>query len=234
VKAISSMATRHVLADLTAAAVATGLARMDVESVGGVDAADRVAAGEPFDLVFLADGALAKLADAGHVDAATLTPLVLSQVAVAVGSDSSQPAARPPGAAFADADGVREALRAAKRIGYSTGPSGTALVRMIDGWGLTDELGDRLVQARPGTPVAKSLADGDVDLGFQQLSELVGQRGIRILGVMPDDCAIDTVFAGAVSASSADTRRAAAVLAFFASPQAAPIKTQHAFGIPSL
>lgn len=231
-KAISSMATRHVLADLTAAAVAAGLARVDIESVGGVDAAERVAAGEPFDLVFLADGALKKLADAGHVDAATLTPLVLSQVAVAVASDSAEPAARPSGAAYADAAELREALRAAQRIGYSTGPSGAALVKMIDDWGLATELGDRLVQARPGVPVAKSLADGDVDLGFQQLSELVGQPGVRILGVMEGDCAIDTVFAGAVSTASVDKERAGRVLKFFASEAMAPLKEQHAFGTP--
>ncbi|MGV2982861.1 substrate-binding domain-containing protein [Microbacterium sp. AGC85] len=230
-KAISSMATRHVLADLTAAAVSAGLAPVEIESVGGVDAAQRVAAGEPFDLVFLASGALRKLAEEGHVDAATVTPIVLSQVAVAVASDSSEPAARPSGAAFADADGLREALRAATRIGYSTGPSGTALVKMIDDWGLTVELGDRLVQAEPGVPVAKSLAGGDVDLGFQQLSELVGQAGVRILGVMPPDCAIDTVFAGAVATASAEPASAAEVLAFLASPAATMIKTAHAFDV---
>ncbi len=103
---------------------------------------------------------------------------------------------------------------------------------MIDAWGLTSELSDRLVQAMPGIPVARSLADGDVDLGFQQLSELVGQPGIRILGVMPDDCAIDTVFAGAVATASASSESAAEMLAFFASEAAAPIKQRHAFGVP--
>ncbi|WP_228479799.1 substrate-binding domain-containing protein [Microbacterium abyssi] len=231
-KAISSMATRHVLADLTAAAAAERLARVDVESVGGVDAAERVAAGEAFDLVFLASGAMSRLVAEGHVDAETVTPLVLSQVAVAVPSGSSDKAVRPDGPAFADDAGLRDALRDADRIGYSTGPSGTALVKMIEDWGLAEELGDRLVQAKPGTPVARSLADGDVDLGFQQLSELVGQAGVRILGVMPDGCAIDTVFAGAVATASVDQARARRVLSFFASPAVAPIKTQHAFGLP--
>ncbi|WP_404436470.1 substrate-binding domain-containing protein [Microbacterium aerolatum] len=231
-KVISSMATRQVLADLTAAAAATGLARIDVESVGGVDAAERVAAGESFDLAFLADGALQRLADAGHVDAASLVPLVLSQVAAAVPSGTSAPAERPEGPAFDSAEGVREALRAAKRIGYSTGPSGTALVRMIEEWGLADELGDRLVQARPGVPVASALAAGAVDLGFQQLSELVSQPGVRILGVLPEECAIDTVFAGAVVTASVDKERAGRVLKFFASQAVAPIKAQHAFLAP--
>lgn len=231
-RAISSMATRHVLADLTAAAAATGLAHMEVESVGGVNAAERVAGGEVFDIAFLASEALRKLADAGHVDAATITPLVLSQVAIAVPSGSDSPAERPEGAAFDSAEGVRDALRTAKRIGYSTGPSGTALVKMIQDWGLASELGERLVQARPGIPVGASLAAGDVELGFQQLSELVGQPGVRILGVMPADCAIDTVFAGAVVTASVDKERAERVLRFFASRAVAPIKAQHAFLAP--
>lgn len=238
-KAISSMATRRLFADLAAAAADAGLPPVDVESVGGVDAETRVAAGEPVDLVFLAAGALRRLAEGGHVDPATVTPLVLSQTAVAVASRSTEPAAPPVSEdgsvarAFADAAGVREALRAAQHVGYSTGPSGTALVRMIGDWGLTDELGDRLVQARPGIPVAAALASGEVELGFQQLAELAGAPGVRILGVLPDDCAIDTVFAGAVAAAAEDAAGAARVLEFLASADVAPIKSRHAFGVPA-
>ena len=231
-RAISSMATRRVLADLAAASAQTGLPELEIESVGGVDAAKRVAAGESFDLVFLASDALARLAADGQVDPATVGPLVLSQVAVAVPSGSTEPAIRPEGVALTDADGVREALQAATRIGYSTGPSGTTLVQMIDDWGLTGSVGDRLVQARSGIPVAKLLADGEVDLGFQQLSELVGQPGVRILGVLPADCAIDTVFSSSVATTAADPAAAQAVLDFMGSDAAAPIKLAHSFGVP--
>lgn len=226
------MATRHVLAELASAAEAAGFGTLTIESLGGVDAARRVASGEPFDLVFLAADALERLAGDGHVAAASLTPLVLSQVAAAVPSGSTEPAAAPAGAAFADAEGLRAALRAAHRIGYSTGPSGTALVGMIEGWGLSAEIGDRLVQARPGVQVATLVADGEADLGLQQLSELVGSPGVRILGVLPEDCAIDTVFSGAVATSASDPALAAGALAFLASAAVAPIKTAHSFGVP--
>jgi len=225
------MATRHVLADLLAAAEAAGLPSVETESVGGVDAAARVAAGEQLDLVFLADDALRRLADGGRVDAASLTPLVLSQVAVAVPAEAAA-GSRPEGAAFADAEGVRAALREAFRVGYSTGPSGTALVRLIDGWGMTGELDGRLVQARPGIPVAKLLADGEIDLGFQQLSELVGQPGIRILGVLPADCAIDTMFSGAVATASGEQEMARRILEMLASDATVGIRTGHSFGTP--
>lgn len=231
-RAISSMATRHVLADLAAAAETAGLPALEIESVGGVDAAERVRAGEPWDLVFLADGALAKLAAAGHVDDGSLTPIVVSDVAVAVPSGTEAAGVDPRAPAFTDVAGVREAIASADRIGYSTGPSGTALLRLIDEWALTDTVGDRLVQARPGIPVARLLADGEVDLGFQQLSELVGQTGIRILGGLPADCAITTVFAGAVATASADPARAGEVLAFLGSEAVTAVKRRHSFGVP--
>ena len=228
-KVISSMATRHLLAELAEAAVVRGLPALEVESVGGVDAARRVRDGEEFDVVVLADDAVAALASEGHVDAATLTPIATSQVAVARASASGEPAVDPGVVAFADAAELREALLAAKRIGYSTGPSGAALVAMIASWGLVNELGPRLVQASPGVPVARLVADGEVDLGFQQLSELVGQQGVQILGVMPADCAVTTVFGGAVAATAADAAGARAVLEFLGSPGVAPLIERHSF-----
>lgn len=231
-KAISSMATRLLLADLMAAADDAGLGHVTVESVGGVDAAERVASGEEFDLVFLADGALTKLADGGHVVPGTVAPVVLSQVAVAVPSGSDSPATAASDPAFPDAAAVREAIREATKIGYSTGPSGTALVSMIEEWGLSAEVRDRLVQARPGIPVARLLADGEVDLGFQQLSELVGSPGVTVLGVLPQDCAIDTVFSGAVATTSSEPEAASAILAFLGTDAAREIAGAHHFAPP--
>ena len=228
-RGISSMATRRLLETLT-----EPLPGVEVESIGGVDAEKRVASGEELDLVFLSSAALGRLAVAGHVDAATVTPLVVSQVAVCAPADDGDPvrSERPTDPAFPDAAALRFALLGARRIGYSTGPSGTALKAMIEDWGLTDELGDRLVQARPGVPVALLVADGEADLGLQQLSELVGQPGIRVLGVLPPDAAIDTVFSGAVATTSSDPAGAADVLAFLASDAVAPTKAEHCFGTP--
>lgn len=223
------MATRALLADLSADAATVGLPHAEIESVGGVDAARRVSEGERFDLAFLASGAMAELAEHGHVVPSSVRPLVLSQTAVAVRSAGVRQASAPPGPAFKDAAGLRAALRNADRIGYSTGPSGTALRRQIETWGMAEEMEDRLVQARPGVPVARLVAEGQVDLAFQQLSELVGYEGVRILGVLPADCAIDTVFSGAVATNATDPRASLAVLSYFASPLVGSIKRAHNF-----
>lgn len=221
-RAISSMATRQVLAALSQAWQSQGGVPWLVESVGGVDAARRVQAGEAFDLVFLADDALARLAAAGHVQADTVRGLMRSSVAVAVPAHAQQPDISSEAA-------LRRAVLAAPGVGYSTGPSGQALLALLERWGIRDALGDRLVQAPAGVPVAQLVAQGQVALGFQQLSELLHVPGIAIVGPMPPEVAIDTVFAGAIASACTDTERLAqaqAVLAYVASPAATPAKTE--------
>ena len=212
-RGISSMATRLLLAELLADWQAQGGAVAAMESVGGVDAARRVQAGEAFDVVILAAEAMAKLDAAGCLVPGSRVDLVLSGTSVAV----------PAGAALPDISNeaaVRAAVLAAPSLSYSTGPSGVALARLFERWGIAEQIKDRILTPPPGTPVAQLLAQGQVALGFQQLSELIHAPGIAIVGPMPTDIAIDTVFTGAVRLGSTRSTEARELLAFMASPQA--------------
>lgn len=216
---ISSMATRAVLAELVAGFEATTGLKVTIESVGGVDAARRVAAGEAFDLVLLAGDALDKLATAGHVQHGRVD-YVHSPVAIAV----------PTGAPLPDVGNeaaLRAAVEAAASIGYSTGPSGQHLLRLFARWGLADVLASRTVQAKPGVPVGSQVASGEVRLGFQQLSELQGLPGITIVGLLPPGCDFITTFSGAVAATSTQPDVAHQFLAHLNSPGTAAIKQRH-------
>ena len=217
--AISSMATRAVLAELAASFEAQCGVQVAIESVGGVLAAQRVAAGEAFDLVLLASDALDKLMAAGHVLPGRVD-YVHSPVALAV----------PAGAPLPDVGSeaaLRVAVQVAPTIGFSTGPSGQHLQRLFARWGLADELASRTVQAQPGVPVGQQVASGEVALGFQQLSELQGLPGITIVGLLPADCAFTTTFSGAVATASAQPEAARAFLAYLNSPATAAIKQRH-------
>ncbi|MEB5967052.1 substrate-binding domain-containing protein [Comamonas testosteroni] len=217
-KGISSMATRQVLADLAAAWQEQGGEPVHIESVGGVDAAQRVQSGaESFDVVFLASNAIDKLQAAGRVVAGSKVDLVLSSTAVAVPSGADLPD-------IGSEESVRAAVLAAPSIGYSTGPSGVALQKLFERWGIADEIQSRIVQARPGIPVGTMIASGEVALGFQQLSELIHVEGIRIVGGLPAAIAIDTVFSAGVVAGSAHVDAVQRLLAFMASPAAAAAK----------
>lgn len=220
VRGISSMATRQVLAELALAWQATAGRSAAFESVGGVDAARRVQAGEAFDVVVLAADAIAKLVASGHALASSVTPLVHSPVAIAVPEGAARPDVGSEAA-------LRQAVLAAGRIGYSTGPSGTALLQLFQRWGVADLLQPRLVQSPAGVPVGQMLARGEVDIGFQQLSELLPLPGIQLLGQMPAGTEIVTTFSGALCATVQHADAAAALLAFMQSPAATDAKRRH-------
>ena len=217
---ISSMATRPVLADLAAAYRARTGVEVAIESVGGVDAARRVLAGEAFDVVVLASDAIARLAAAGRVIAGSEAALVHSGVAVAVRAGAALPD-------LGSEDAVRAAVLAARSLSYSTGPSGVQLARLFERWGIADQIASRFVQAPPGVPVGSLVARGEVDLGFQQLSELLPLPGIEIIGPLPPAIQITTTFTAAVCTAAAQPDAARALLAFLQSPEAAEAKRRH-------
>lgn len=214
---ISSMATRALLAELSAAYTQRTGTAVAIESVGGVDAAKRVQAGEAFDVVVLASDALAKLAASGHVAAGSVVDLVHSGVAVAVKSGASSPD-------LSSEEAVKHAVLAARSIGYSTGPSGTALLQLFERWGVMPQLEGKLVQARAGVPVGALVAGGEVELGFQQRSELIHLQGIDLVGDLPASIQIVTTFSAAVCTASAQPEAARALIAFLASPETADAK----------
>jgi molybdate transport system substrate-binding protein len=112
-------------------------------------------------------------------------------------------------------------------VSYSTGPSGVHLQGLFERWGITAELQGRIVQAPPGVPVGSLVARGDVELGFQQLSELMHLDGIDVIGELPDDIQFITTFSGAVCEKSAQAEAARVMLAFMAAAEAAPAKRRH-------
>ena len=217
---ICSMATRGLLAELGAEyAQRTGVP-VRIEAVGGVDALRRVMADEAFDLVFLAADALDKLAEAGKVDAARQVALVNSGVAAAVPAGAPRPDISSEAA-------LREAVLGARRIAYSTGPSGVALLELFRAWGIGEQLRNRLLQASPGVPVGSLLARGEATLGFQQLSELIALPGIELLGTLPEPVGINTVFSGAPCTAGTQPDAARALLHYLVSPSCDEAKRRH-------
>jgi molybdate transport system substrate-binding protein len=217
---ISSMATRQVLAELARAYAGRAGCEVALESVGGVDAARRVRSGEAFDAVVLASDAMSQLVASGHVVAGSCVDLVHSPVAVAVRAGAPRPDVSSEAA-------LRQAVAAARRIGYSTGPSGTHLARLFERWGLADALDDRIVMPPPGVPVGSLVARGEIELGFQQLSELMHLEGIRVLGTLPSGCDFITTFSAGLCAVSTRADAVRTLLDFMASPAADETKRRH-------
>ena len=217
---ISSMATRQVLAELSAAYTQRSGVAVAIESVGGVDAAQRVQGGEAFDVVVLASDAIDRLMAGGALSPGSRVDLVYSKVALAVPAGATRPD-------IGSETAVKQAVLAAASLGYSTGPSGNFLLRLFERWGVAEVMRSRLVLAPPGVPVGALLARGDVALGFQQLSELLNLPGVDVLGTLPPAIETITTFSAATGLATAQAAAVQALLAFITSPQASEIIRRH-------
>ena len=214
------MATRLVLAELAGAWRARNGVDVAFESVGGVDAAKRVQAGESYDLAVLDADALDRLVATGRVVADSQAALVRSGVAIAVREGAPRPE-------VSSEEALKRAVLAARTLGHSTGPSGTALLKLFERWGILDEVRGRVVQAPPGVPVGRLVADGEVELGFQQYSEMMNVPGIAVLGPMPPGCEIVSIFSAGLCAASTHPEAVRALIEYMHSPDAAEAKRRH-------
>jgi molybdate transport system substrate-binding protein len=132
---------------------------------GTIDILKKLRAGETFDMVILVTPSMEDMIKEGKVVADSRVDLVRSGIAIGV----------PPGAPKPDIssiDAVKRALLAAKNgVGYSSGPSGVFLQDLFKRWSIADKI--TIKQTPPGTPVGTLLARGEIDVGFQQVSELL-------------------------------------------------------------
>jgi molybdate transport system substrate-binding protein len=218
------MAGRTLLRDLIEKFEATSPQRVSLESVGGVDAAKRVRAGEPLDVVVLARDVVDDLTATRRIAPGSRVDLWVSAIGVAVRAGAPRPD-------IGSAAGIKAAVLAARRVGYSTGPSGQYLAKLFASWDADGKLKDRITVAPPGVPVGSLVARGEIDLAFQQLSELGGD-GIDVLGPLPPEIQMITTFSGGVALSSTQPAAARELLAFFGSPAHRGLKQAHGMDAP--
>jgi molybdate transport system substrate-binding protein len=175
--------------------------------------ANRLARGEPADVVIMAAPALDQLIVKGVIAAEGRTDLAVSAIGMAVRAGAPQPD-------IATVDAFRRTLLAAKTIAYSDSASGVYLSTV-----LFKELGiDSAMQGRrrgaQGEAAGAVVARGEAELAFQQISELLPIAGIEIVGALPDAIQQLTVFAAGIPVQG-NSSAAQELIRFLASPAAA-------------
>jgi molybdate transport system substrate-binding protein len=217
VTGLSSMATRHILTELTRDYESRTGVRVEIRSMGGVEAAKLVRAGEATDIVVLASKVMGDLEAQGHIAKGGTRAFARSEVGIAIPAGLALPS-------VADEQAVKRAMLDAGKICYSTGPSGDHLKALCEKWGVPLA---RTLVVPPGVPVATLVANGEADLGFQQLSELIDQPGIQIAGPLPPEIQAVTVFSAGISTTSRDPEGARALVAYLASTETGDAKRRH-------
>ena len=174
---------------------------------------NRLARGEPADVVILARSALDRLAADGEVVAQSETDLVRSRIGMAV-----KAGARTPDIST-DAR-FRQALLDAKSIAYSDSASGVYIsTELFKKLGIANQVAAKATMV-PGTPVGESVAAGTAEIGFQQMSELLPVRGITVVGPIPDSVQLITTFSAGVSTTARAPATARQLIAYLSSPGA--------------
>src|SRR6185503_2155957 len=124
-------------------------------------------------------------------------------------------------------DALKNALRGARSIVYSSGPSGIYLAELFQRLGMAEELKSKAVQAPPGALVGELVAEGKFELCFQQVPELRQVKGIDYVGQLPREVQLTTVFAGAVHSKSSESKAGTALLRHLASRDARRVLSKH-------
>jgi molybdate transport system substrate-binding protein len=183
---------------------------------GGVnEIAKRVADGEMADIVILPAAQIDELIRRGKLAPETRVDVAKSSIGVAIRTGA-------PRIDAVSSDGIRKALIAAKSIAYSSGPSGVHMADVIRKWGIADQLKAKTRISPPDTPVGVMIARGDVEIGFQQVSELIRIKGIDYLGRLPGDIDEITVFSAAVHRNALAPDAAKVLVKYLTAPEAAP------------
>ena len=219
------MATRLILAELSTAYRHKTGRSVAIESVGGVDAAKRIRAGEKFDIVVLADDAMKKLEADGYLKPGSRAGFAESSIAVAVRSGTRRPDLTSEAT-------TKAAVLAARSLGYSTGPSGSHVLKLLEKWGVDARDTNRVVQAPPGIPVGTLVARGEVDLGFQQMSEFLEVQGIEVAGLLPAEIQSVTLFACGVGAQAGNEAGARDFISYLSSQDTDAIKWKYGMEPP--
>ncbi len=139
--------------------------------------------------------------------------MVRSKIAMAVKAGAPKPD-------ISTVDALKRTLLAAKSIAYSDSASGVYLsTYLFPKLGIDDQIRgkSRKIDA---DPVGGVVATGEVEIGFQQLSELRPVKGIDIVGELPPGAQRVTIFAAGIPATSKQREAAEALIQRLASPAA--------------
>ena len=117
-------------------------------------------------------------------------------------------------------DALKRTLLAAKSIAYSDSASGVYLsTELFPKLGIADRIKGRTRKIE-ADPVGGVVAKGEVEIGFQQISELRPVKGIDIVGPLPPGAQRITVFAAGIPVTSKHPEAAQALIQWLASPAA--------------
>jgi molybdate transport system substrate-binding protein len=120
---------------------------------------------------------------------------------------------------------LKETLLHARSIAYSDSASGVYIEReLFRKLGIEDQVKAKAKMV-PKIPVASVVANGDYEVGFQQVAELLPVPGATFVGKIPESLQSVTRYAAGIPVGAQHPKEAKALLDYLASPAVQPTVT---------
>jgi molybdate transport system substrate-binding protein len=180
---------------------------------GTLDAQKRLAAGESYHMIIMAGPSVDAQIKAGKVVAGSRVDIAKSGIGVGVPRGAPRPD-------ISTSEALKKTVLAAKSIGYSTGPSGVYMMSLFEKLGVADQVKNKLKQTPTGVFVGTIIANREVEIGFQQVSEIGNFPGVDYVGPLPADVQQTTVFSSGLIVGTKEAEAAKALVKFLTTPEA--------------
>ncbi len=176
----------------------------------------RLARGEKFDIIILADSALDQFVAKGQAVPGSRVDLGRSLIGASVKKGTPKPDISTVAA-------LKSAVLGAKSIAYSASASGTylsgELFPKLGVWPQIEAKSRKIMSERVGTVLER----GEAELGFQQVSELMPFSGLDFLGPLPDEVQQKVFFSAGIVTGAPNPEGARRFIRYLASPSAASV-----------
>jgi molybdate transport system substrate-binding protein len=213
IKVLSTQATEEAYRELVPQFEKATGHKVTTVFTGTLGAQKRLADGENYDMIIMSAPSIDAQIKVGKVVAGSRVDIAKSGVGVGVPKGAPKPD-------ISTTEALKKSLLAAKSIGYSTGPSGVYMISLFEKLGLADQVKDRLKQTPTGVFVGTIIASREVEIGFQQVSELSNFPGVDYVGPLPADVQNTTVFSSGMIVDAKEVEAAKALVKFLTSPDA--------------
>jgi molybdate transport system substrate-binding protein len=179
------------------------------------------AAGEPADIFLTGREAIDTLIDDGKIVPGRID-LATTGIGICVRKGAPKPDISTP-------DAFKRAMLAAKTVGYAS-PAGGSIVgphiqKIFQKLGIAEQMAPKtkLAAGGPNGRVSVLVSSGEAEIGLQQVTELLSNPDVEVIGMLPADLQQITMYSAGITTIAKQPDAARALIQALTAPSAKPI-----------
>lgn len=190
---------------------------------------DRLLKGEVADVAIVSGGQIDNLVREGKVVAGSRNDIAKVGVGIFVRKGAVKPD-------ISTVEAFKHAMLAAKSIGYNDPAAGAPvsiyLIGLFERLGIASEMKQKTTAFKQRSERFEAVARGDVEIGFNQISEIVAVPNVDLVGPLPPPIQQYTLFASGIVAAGSQKDAGSAFVGYISSPSAQAIWKAKGFEAP--